>query len=521
MGSKFTRRRFLTAVGASATYLALANTVGCELAKRSPKTRPKTTSQPAQPEGALTYASAPSSKRGVWAFRSRPDLSPPAVEMAKEARDDIAPGYIFVAPKKGDAGQGGSMILDNDGQPVWLRLLHNEDLDVMNFRVQTYKGQTVLTWWEGYYTGYGQRQYVIFDASYREIARFTAANGYNGDHHEFLISPQDTALIAIYEALPWDLSLIGGSRRGVVYQGIVQELDIQSAEVLFEWRSIDHVALEETYVIPSEDGRPGIDYFHINSIDVDHDDNLLISARETSAVYKIDRKTGEVIWRLGGKQSDFEMGPGTRFAFQHDARRLPDGTISIFDNGNLVFENGTPKAIEESRAIVLELDEERMRASLVREYTHPEKQYADAAGNMQVLANGNVFVGWGRALAISEFSEDGEMLFDATLLRTNESYRAFRFSWSARPSDQPAAVAERVSEEEVRVYVSWNGATEVAIWEVLAGRRQGRLKSLGELPQNGFETAMVLRSSDPYLAVRAKDRSGRVLGTSKVLRPGS
>ena len=171
MGSKFTRQRFLTAVGASATYLALANTLGCELAKRTSKTGPTTTSQPAQPEGAVTYGSPPASKRGVWAFRSRPDLSPPAVEMAKEALDDIAPGYIFVAPKKGDAGQGGSMILDNGGQPVWLHLLQNEDLDMMNFRVQTYKGETVLTWWEGYYTGYGQREYVIFDGSYREIAR--------------------------------------------------------------------------------------------------------------------------------------------------------------------------------------------------------------------------------------------------------------------------------------------------------------------------------------------------------------
>jgi Arylsulfotransferase (ASST) len=521
MGSKFTRRRFLTAVGASATCLALANTVGCEQAKLTPNTRPTTTSQPARPEGAVTYGSPPSSKRGVWTFRSRPDLSPPVVEVAKEAHYETAPGYIFVAPEEGDAGQGGSMILDNDGQPVWLRILQNEDMDMMNFRVQTYMDETVLTWWEGYYTGHGQREYVIFDDSYHEIARFTAANGYNGDHHEFLISPQDTALIAIYEGVPWDLSYIGGARHGVVWQGIVQELDIQSGEVLFEWRSIDHVALEETYVTPLQDGRPGIDYFHINSIDVDHDDNLLVSARETSTVYKIDHNSGEIIWRLGGKKSDFEMGPGTRFAFQHDARRLPDGTISIFDNGSLVFENGTPKAVEESRGIVLDLDERKMKATLVREYTHPDKQYADAAGNMQVLPNGNVFVGWGRGLTISEFSEDGEMLFDATLLRKNESYRAFRFPWSARPSDQPAAVAERVSEEKVRVYASWNGATEVATWEILAARHQGRLKSLGQVPRNGFETAMVVRTSDPYVAVRAKDSSGRALGTSKVLKTGS
>jgi hypothetical protein len=182
--------------------------------------------------------------------------------------------------------------------------------------------------------------------------------------------------------------------------------------VLFEWHSIDHVDLDETYATPLQDGRTGIDYFHINSIDVDHDNNLLISARETSALYKIDRNTGKVMWRLGGKKSDFEMGEGARFAFQHDARRLPDGNISIFDNGTTVFENGVPEAVEESRGIALELDEQKMSAALVGEYTHPDKQYADAAGNMQVLPNGNVFVGWGRALAISEFSHEGELLFD-------------------------------------------------------------------------------------------------------------
>ena len=445
----------------------------------------------------------------MWAFRSRPDLSPPAVEVATEAREETAPGYIFVAPEKGDAGQGGSMILDDRGQVVWFRPLQGSHGRAMNLEVQSYRGEPVLTWIE---TVAGE--YVIFDHSYREIARISATNGYNGDHHEFLISPQDTALITIYNAVPRDLSSVGGSRSGVVWQGIVQELDIQTGEVLFEWQSLEHVGLEETYVTPSEDHYPGIDYFHINSIDVEPDDNLLVSARETSAVYKIDRKTGEVIWRLGGKKSDFEMGPGTRFAFQHDARRLPDGTISVFDNGTTVFRGGLPDAIEESRAIVLEVDERKMKATLVREYTHPDKQYADAAGNMQVLPNGNAFVGWGRALAVSEFSKDGKLLFDASLLRKNKSYRAFRFSWSGRPSDQPAAVAERVSEEEVLVYASWNGATEVERWEVLAGPDPGRLESLGQVPREGFETAMVVQTSEPYVAVQAKHRSGRVLGAS-------
>ena len=220
-----------------------------------------------------------------------------------------------------------------------------------------------------------------------------------------------------------------------------------------------------------------------------------------------------------GKKSDFEMGPGSRFAFQHDARRLPDGTISIFDNGTTVFHGLVPEAVEGSRGIVLELDEEQMRASLVREYTHPDKQYAHASGNVQLLPNSNVFIGWGRALHFSEFSHDGgDMLFDGKLPEGNRSYRAFRYEWSGDPTDRPACVVERTSEGEARVFASWNGATEVESWEVLAGRRAGRLKSLGEVPREGFETAMVVRSSDPCVAVRAKNRSGRVLGTTELIK---
>jgi hypothetical protein len=451
---------------------------------------------------------------GAWTFRSRPDLSPPAVEVATRAHD-TAPGHVFVAPEEGGAGQGGSMIFDDRGEVVWFRPLRETQGRAMSFGVQSYRGRLVLTW------GDTAGEYVIFDGSYREIARLRAGNGFDGDHHEFLISPQDTALITIYNSVPQDLTVVGGSKNGRAWQGIVQELDIETGEVLFEWHSRDHVGLAETYGKLREDHYPGIDYFHINSIDVDHDDNLLVSAREASAVYKIDRESGEVIWRLGGKKSDFEMGEGTRFAFQHDARRLRDGTITIFDNGSLVFEDGVPKTIEESRAIVLDLDEQKMSASLVREYTHPDKQHAHAAGNAQVLPNGDAFVGWGRALAISEFGKEGKMLFDARLPPQNRSYRAFRFPWRGYPTDRPASAAERTSAEEVRVYASWNGATEVTTWEVLAGSSPDQLESLGSVPRDGFETALLARTAESYVAVRAKDRSGRVLGTSEPIEPGS
>jgi hypothetical protein len=496
LGSKITRRSFLRAAAAGGAWIALIGALGCE---RSPRAR---------------AIASPAGGKQPWAFRSRPDLSPPAVEVTEQAHD-TAPGYVFVAPQAGDAGQGGPLIVDDRGQVVWFRRLRGTSDRAMNFEVQTYRGEPVLTWADT------SGDYMIFDGSYREMARFGAANGYRGDHHEFLISPQDTALITIYNAVHRDLSPVGGPKNGVAVQGIVQELDIETGEVIFEWHSLEHVGIEESYAKPGEDADyPGLDYFHINSIDVDHDNNLLVSARKTFAVYKVDRKTGEVIWRLGGKRSDFEMGEGARFAFQHDARRQKDGTLTIFDNGNTVFPQGMPKTIEESRGIVLELDERKMKASLLRQYTHPDGLRADAAGNVQGLANGNVFVGWGRALYSSEFDHAGKLLFDARLPEGSRSYRAFRFPWSGHPTDRPAAVAERASGGAVRVYASWNGATEVATWEVFAGSGPDRLKPAGSVPRKGFETAITFQTDEPYVAVKARDRSGRVLGASEALKPG-
>jgi hypothetical protein len=511
MRERFTRRRFLSAMGAGATYLALTNVVGCNRSGRTPQAKSPKGGTPSAPKVLPLPSATPAHQEDVRVFRSRPDLSPPAVEVTTQAHH-TAPGYIFVAPEKSLTRQGGSMIVDDRGEVVWFRPLQGRYGRAHDLKVQSYRGNSVLTWMNGV------NEYVIFDHSYREIARLSAANGYYGDHHEFLISPQDTALILIYSPVLRDLSSIGGLKNDRVWQGIVQELDIETGKVLFEWHSIEHVGLDESYATVSQDGRPGLDYFHANSIEVDHDNNLLVSARQTFTVYKIDRNTGEIIWRLGGKKSDFEMGEGTRFAFQHDARRQRDGTISVFDNGTTIFHDTVPEAVEESRAIVLELDEEQMSATLVREYTHPDKQYADAAGNMQLLPNSNVFIGWGRALVFSEFSKDGELLFDARLPSPNRSYRYFRFPWSGHPTDRPAAVAERTSEEELEVYASWNGATEVSSWEVLAGPRPGQIEPLGSVPRNGFETALSVQTPHPYVAVRAKDRSGQVLDTTEPMK---
>jgi hypothetical protein len=519
LSAKLTRRKFLKAVGTGAAWITLTSSLGCQPAGRTSRTKRSTNISPEQTNYPQT-----TQPNELWTFRSRPDLKPPVIDVITPAHQQrAAPGYIFVAPKNGpdeqSPAQDGAMILDNSGEIVWFKPLQREVQDVMDFKVQRYRGEEVLTYWEGTHTGYGQGEYVILDSSYEEVSRVRAGNGYRGDHHEFLISPQDTALITIYEKVEgFDLTGVGGPKEGMVLDGIAQEVDIHSGEVLFEWHSLDHVDLQESYGELPEDPRWAFDYFHINSIEVDHDNNLLISSRKTSTVYKVDRSSGEVIWRLGGKKSDFEMGPGSRFADQHDARRHSDTTITIFDNGS--WNVGA-----QSYGLELELDEDEMSATLVHQYPHPSGEYSGTQGSTQVLPNTNVFIGWGSNPHFSEFSRDGELLFDASFPPQVESYRAFRFEWSANPTQRELALAaERVSGGvEVRLHASWNGSTQVARWRALAGSDPGRLKPVGgsAAKRDGFETTISLKTSEPYVGVRAEDSSGKALGASKPIKLGN
>ena len=490
---RHTRREFLQVAGAGAVGAVVLNALGC------------------RPADWISTIASSGQSGSTQSFRSRPDLRPPTVGVNVPAAGSVAPGYVFVAVKKG-AGQDGPMIMDNQGRLVWF----SKDRYATDFKVQTYKGEPVLTWWQGgVVAGHGEGEYVIFDSSYQEVRRVKAGNGYKGDLHEFSITPQDTALLTIYNEARTDLSPIGGRRDGSVWDGIAQELDLETGEVLFEWHSLDHVGVGESYRGPGEDPEAPVDYFHINSIEVEPDNNFLIDAKGTYAVYKIERRTGEVLWRLGGKKSDFEMGPGTRTVSQHDARRQEDGTITIFDNG------APPEVHDQSRGIVVELDEDAMKATLVRSYTHPEKPLSTSQGNMQVLPGGNVFIGWGTEPYSSEYDKDGELLFDVQFSGETQSYRAFRQEWSGRPAEDPAVVAEKAKGDKVNIYASWNGATEATTWRVLAGPDPEGLEPVGSVPWEGFETAVAIRTDEPYVAVRAEDDSGRVLGTSEAVKPSA
>jgi hypothetical protein len=431
-------------------------------------------------------------------FRSRPDLRPPLVRVLRPA-DGTARGYLFIAPKR-QAAQAGPMILDDRGRLVYFRPLDTRG--VTDFRVQRYRGRPVLTWWRARPNSatHGQAFYTIVGTRYRTIAGVRAARGAIADPHELLLTPRGTALITTFRRI------VRGGRR--IADGGVQELDLRTGRVLLDWRSSRRVALAESYSRPPRDPEKTYDFFHVNSIDVDVDGNLLVSARNTHAVYKINRHTGAILWRLGGKRSDFALGRHVRFAWQHDARRHEDGTISIFDNG------AAPRLHRQSRVIFVRLDVHRMRARLVRYIVHRPPRLAINQGNAQLLPRRHVLVGWGHSPYVTEYDARGRILLDLRFGHGADSYRAYRYGWIGRPATRPAVAIYRG-----RVYVSWNGATEVARWQILAGRDRSRLRAFRTIRKRGFETALPAPAT-PWLAVRALDRKGRTLGTSRAIAQG-
>jgi len=460
----------------------------------------------------------PAPQRAAYqSFRSRPDLQPPTVTVTAHAAG-ATPGDIFIAPYSGP-GQYGPMILDEDGRLVWFQPLSPAGTRAADFRVQQYEGKPVLTWWQDPLIAGGSSKAgeVILDSSYRRIAVVRAGNGYQPDLHEFQITPQGTGLITVYDAIDCDLSAVGGSRDAAVADTLIQQIDLRTGLVMYEWHSLDHVPLSDSYASAKGASRTKpYDYFHINSIDVQPQGDLLIDARNTWAAYDVDARTGQVRWRLGGRRSSFHLGPGVATAYQHDARRQADGTITLFDNG------ATPAVHPQSRAIDVRLDTATMTATLVREVAHPDKPLvAGSQGNVQSLPDGDWMVGWGEVPYVSEFGPSGALLFDAHLPSTYESYRAYRLPWSGQPSEPPAlAVVRPKAGRGAKVYASWNGATQVASWRVLAGPSPSNLVAVASAPRSGFETALAVPdlAAGAYVAVQALDAAGAVIGASPAKR---
>jgi hypothetical protein len=376
----------------------------------------------------------------------------------------------------------------------------------------------VLTWWQGHIPpqGFGQGEEFVDNSSYQTILRVAGGNGMPADLHEFRIdSANNTALLTVFDPIYCNLSSVGGPADGAVTDSLFQEIDLKTHLVRREWHPVDHVPLSHS-VEPAS----GVtiqwpyDFFHLNSIYKRPGGSFLLSSRDTSAMYLIDGHSGQVSEQIGGPHGNTKLGPGTSTAFQHDAEELPGGQITVFDNG------GVPMVHPQSRALVLSLNAKTRTETLVREYAHSGPLKAGSQGNVQVLANGNMLIGWGPEPYVSEYTPSGELVWDAILAGKTNSYRAYRYPWTGTPTGAPSVAAGRVGSGAggtTNVYASWNGATTIASWRVLAGGSPSALAPVGGGAFAGFETAIAIPGQPAYVAVQALDASGNVLGTSAAI----
>jgi hypothetical protein len=363
-----------------------------------------------------------------------PSPTPPPPITILTAGANNGDGDIFISPF-GDATTyaNGPEIISNKGKIIWFHAVPAGQ-EASDFRTQTYDGQPVLTWWQG--TGLGGLSTgvdYIYNDHYKQIAEVKAGNGLSADGHEFLITPWNTALIVAYTTATANLTSIGGAADQSVINGVVQEINIRTGKVLFQWNSAQHVPYADSEApLPTSASTPW-DWFHINAVHLTSDGNLLIDARNTWTAYKVSPFTGQIIWELGGKQNNFTEraasgqvldSAGEIFSWQHDPEQVGPNTFTFFDNDS----TGTP-LLPYSRAVTVRLNYRTRVATLIKSYDQPEALSAASQGNAQTTRNGDLFVGWGALPYFSEFSHSGTLLFNAEFPAGVNTYRAYRLPW--------------------------------------------------------------------------------------------
>jgi hypothetical protein len=454
----------------------------------------------------------PGDARALQRYATLPGVAPSTVRITTPAQPGAAGGYLFLAPYQG-RGTPGPMIAGQDGTLVWFHPLPRGE-SATNFGVQRYEGQPVLIWWQGriVQVGFGEGEDVIYDSSYRQIARVRAGNGYQADLHEIRLTPQGTAWVDEFDPIKANLSSAHGSSKGVLLDSVVQEIDIKTGLVMWEWHALGHIALRDSYNPPQRSSYPW-DYLHVNSIDEGSAGDVLVSARNTWALYDIDLRTGAFRWQLGGPHSSFRLGRGTRMYWQHDAEWQPGGLISVFDNGS------TPPRERQTRGLLLRPDFARRTVTLVKQFVNPARALrADAQGNLASLEAGDWLMGYGNLPNFTEYGASGRVLLDGTLGRGVQDFRSYVSQWRGQPTAPPSLVARR-NGAGVIVKTSWNGATDVASWQLLTGSSPTALAPLASAPRSGFETTLQATTSAAYVATRALNASGEALGTSAAVQP--
>ncbi|EKV09132.1 Guanylate cyclase activating protein 2 [Penicillium digitatum] len=441
-------------------------------------------------------------------YRSRPDLAPPQLNITVPAAHSNGSEYVFIAPYSlgGTLERPGPYIYRKDGDLVWAGTGYYAGF-VANFHPTTYQGKPVLQAFQGSIDGAhgeGFGQHLLLDQSYQHVVTSTAGNHRVSSIHEFNVIQEETALIEVFYTTPANLSAYGGNSSQLwLGNGMFQELEIATGELIFEWNALEHVDPSESLVtLGSTNANSGLssaqawDYFHINSLDKNEEGDYLLSSRHTSTIFKINGTDGSIIWRLGGRYPSFAQIGNWTFGFQHHARWHPQlsqpetEVISFFDNsgdGTITFNNV-------SRALVVQINQTDRTATVLRKATAPYALQAQSQGNTQLLSDDRIFVNWGSEGAFTEFGADNEILYHAFLPTGSVSYRGYLSNWTGTPKETPALVALKTASNTVELYVSWNGDTETSAWRFFCVNGKTKTR-VGQVSRDSFETAVTWKST--------------------------
>jgi hypothetical protein len=494
----------------------------------------------------LASAATASAKRyttkGAWSFVSAPGVNPPKFRI-NHRRGKLAPGYFMLANFQDlvlpgpMVGEGGPLIVNSDLQPVWFKPVvlkvskqgQNEigSNSTLNLHEQTYKGHPVLSWWQGSITNTGDTlsgEDIVVNQHYQTVATLSAPKAPPSlcpeptpwviTEHEFLIQGQN-AWVTAYASVPMNLVNYGGPAHGILIDSAVQEYNLSTGQLEYCWDALKQIPLTDSYAKPLKSGV--WDAYHENSISLGSGGTFLVSMRDDWAAYDVSESSGKVLWTLGGKHSSFKLPSNARFQWQHDVELHPGNIVSVFDDHccNVIGPSKLAAPSGPSRGLVLKLNFANHTATRGGLYTHGSSYYVPFLGNIQLLRGGNVVVGWGVGPNFSEYTKSGKLLLDASIPNPDLSYRTYVQSWVGLPLTPPSG-AVRTSRGSSTVYASWNGATRVVAWRVLAGSSKTHLSTLvRRAAKTGFETAIAVRGSHKVFEVQALSSSGRVLGTSK------
>jgi arylsulfotransferase ASST len=502
--------------------------------------------------GALTSARAAApigafTTKGTYSYVSAPNLHPPKIPTdAPTVANRLAPGFFMISVFKNFAmkvpmiGRGGPLMLDSKLKPVWS---FPTPLNVysLNFRTQTYNGKPALSWWEGTvsplfeFTG---TDYVV-DQHYRQIAKLTGADGWSISPHEFVING-NVAWVTANKDVQVDLTPEGGLPNGILTDSAVQEYDLKTGKLLYSFDAYNpggtpNVPLSESQTHPAPVLVMGHvipwDAYHVNAVSLVGNNEFVTSFRSTWGIYLVNFKTNTIVWTLGTQHNNsFTFGPNAQFEWQHDPTILPNNEISLFDDACCNIIQGMPAPPNgPSRGLVLKLDTSAHTANVAGQYLQTASQSphggldTSSQGSTQVLPNGNVVVGYGGQPWFSEYSKSGQLLLDARLPDPDTSYRAYVEPWIGTPFFPPSGAA-RKAKGKTTIYASWDGATQVVSWTVLAGPNAKHLTNVATHTKSDFETSIRLAHSYKVYKLQALDSKGHVLGTSRafsVPKPGT